>query len=74
MGRRSWITSFRPEDKEVILARDTLVPITGGQQFPGFNEDGIIAIGYAPPEPTGRTASTEFKLGSSLGDNVQDNG
>ncbi len=62
MGRRSWITSFRPEDKEVILARDTLVPITGGQPFPGFNEDGIIAIGYAPPEPTGTAASTDFNL------------
>ncbi len=50
MGRRSWLTKFGPEDKEVILARDTLVPFAGGQPFPGFVEDGLITLGYFPPE------------------------
>jgi hypothetical protein len=47
---QSWITLFKPEAKEVILARDTLLPIAGSPPFPGFTRDGVIALGYAPPE------------------------
>jgi hypothetical protein len=49
VGRKSWVTFFRPEDKEVILARDTLIPIGDAGPFPAFNEDGLITIGYSPP-------------------------
>jgi hypothetical protein len=52
IGRQTWITFFRPEDKEVILARDTLIPIGGAPPFPGFNEDGLIMLGYSAPEST----------------------
>jgi hypothetical protein len=51
MGRKTWVTFFKPEAKEVVLARDTLFPIGGAPPFPGFNEDGLIMIGYAPPKP-----------------------
>jgi hypothetical protein len=51
IGRQTWITMFKPEAKEVVLARDTLFPILGAPPFPGFNEDGLIMIGYAPPKP-----------------------
>jgi hypothetical protein len=52
MGRRAWVTIFKPDAKEVVLCRDTLYPIRGGEPFPGFNEDGAIMIGYMPPVPT----------------------
>jgi hypothetical protein len=62
MGRRSWLTKFGPDDKEVVLARDTLVPISGGEPFPGFNEDGLITVGYLPPEPTAGADPTRINL------------
>jgi hypothetical protein len=50
IGRQSWITFFRPEAKEVVLNRETLVPGPGVTlPFPGFKDDGIITIGYSPP-------------------------
>ena len=52
MERKTWATVFKPEAKEVYLGRDTLFPIRGGQPFTGFNEDGLIMIGYMPPLPT----------------------
>jgi hypothetical protein len=52
MGRKMWVTFFRPEDKEVVLARDTLTPIGGAPPFPGFNDAGLIVVGYAPPIST----------------------
>ncbi len=36
---------FKPEAREVALARDARVR-TKGNPFPGFREDGAIAIGY----------------------------
>ena len=51
MNRKSWVAVFEPEAKEVFLNRSTLVPIRGGQPFPGFNEDGAIMIGYMSPVP-----------------------
>jgi len=51
MGQFSWLASIKPYDKEVILARDTLVPMGEGRPFPGFNEDGLITIGYSHLEP-----------------------
>jgi len=62
IGRSSWLTKFKPEDKEVILASDTLVPIKGGQLFPGFNEDGLITIGYSPPESMPSADKTRLDL------------
>ncbi len=53
MGSKAWATIFKPEAKEVYLARDTLSPIRGGVPFQGFKEDGLILIGYMPPPPTG---------------------
>ncbi len=52
MGQRDWATIFKPDAKDVFLGRDTLVPIRGGEPFPGFKEDGAIMIGYMPPVPT----------------------
>ena len=50
MGRHSWITFFSPEAKDVVLSRETLLPGPGEPlPFPGFTEDGLITIGYAPP-------------------------
>jgi hypothetical protein len=51
MRGRIWATVFKPEDKEVYLNRDSLVPLQGGQPFPGFRDDGMIIIGYIPPVP-----------------------
>jgi hypothetical protein len=48
MGQNAWATVFKPDAKEVYLARDTLVPIRGGKPFSGFAEDGVIMIGYMP--------------------------
>ncbi|MGD0636833.1 MAG: hypothetical protein ABSA72_02165 [Nitrososphaerales archaeon] len=53
IGKHVWITFFKPEDKEVVLARDTPLPLAGAPPFPGFKEDGYILIGYSPPPPTG---------------------
>jgi hypothetical protein len=50
VGRQSWFTFFKPEDKEVVLARDTLIPIGDAGLFPAFNDDGLITIGYSPPK------------------------
>jgi hypothetical protein len=50
LGRKSWVTFFGPEAKEVILARDTLLPVGDAGVFPAFNEDGLITIGYSPPK------------------------
>ena len=49
MGRKSWVTFFSPEAKEVVLARDTLIPLGDAGVFPAFNEGGLITIGYSPP-------------------------
>jgi hypothetical protein len=50
IGQQTWITFFKPEDNEVILARDTLIPVGEARPFTGFNEDGLIILGYSPPE------------------------
>jgi len=59
MGRRAWMTIFKPDAKEVYLVRDTLVPIRANEPFPGFVEDGMIMMGYMPPVPTGEKPPAE---------------
>ena len=51
-GRYWWMASIKPYDKEVVLAKGTLMPMGEGRQFPGFNEDGLITIGYSHLVPT----------------------
>ncbi len=52
MNRRIWATIFKPEDKEVYLNRNSLFPLQGQGPFPGFEDDGMIMLGYMPLLPS----------------------
>ena len=65
IDKQVWITFFKPENKEVVLARDTLLPLPGAPPFPGFKEAGYVLIGYSPPPSAGnrRRISTSSSSG-----------
>jgi hypothetical protein len=62
IGQHTWITFFKPDDKRVFLARDMLLPLKGSPPFPGFNQDGLIAVGYAPPLPADGSPVKQFDM------------
>jgi hypothetical protein len=62
MNRRTWMTVFKPDEKEVFLNRGMLFPIRGNEPFMGFNEDGLIMICYMPPVPTGDKAPADVGM------------